>query len=462
MIAMAGFIAEEIAVRCRHTLSLNCLRIGIILIISGITLQAGTQVSNITVLPERFVGAKIACHQGGKFLAALFFKEFESEGGKVKYGASLEVWELDKTMRPHRLLFQESEQSGVIYVGHLLWVGDNLLYTVLTGFPSFKEFVEYANRQVKEDPMRSARIGYYKQHYQLRLWHPGADSGKIVRIGVLGIGRDRKYFLLSSPLKDQFVLLDPEDEWDNVISKMPRSFEETRHRYVWERIIQVCKITEGKGVEVIRTLHIPGVKADPEVIGFSSEGRFLMVKAYFNPHLIKSPSFFGGPPYLLIDLMNGSVMKWKLSEEMSKFNIEFGLLSGGKLIVLKGSSGILNIKYMDLEGKLLKEYNLGEKLYEKMIGSTVAKHLKKHFGVLLPHYEAWTQDGNGLILQMGGYVWYLDIPSLTMRQIAEGVWIEKVLQWVGDKYLLIQWRPYSLSDKISQKTPVSLCFLRVK
>jgi len=433
----------------------------ITLIISGTTVKSASQIPNLTILPDRFNEAKIVCHPKGKFLASLFFKEFESEKGKVRYGASLEVWEFDKTMSPRRLLFQESEQpGGVVYIGHLIWVGDNLLYTVLTGFQSFKEFTEYANRQVAKDPFKSARIGYYKQHYELRLWFPGTNRAKIVRKGVLGIGgRGRKYFLLSSPIKDQFVLLDPEDEWNKVISGMPQNFEETRHRYLWERIIQICKI-ERKRVKILKTLHIKGIEADPEVIGFNSDGRFLVVRAYFNPKMIKSPNFFGSPPYLMIDLMRGSVSVWEFGNKISeKIGISFGLLSTNKIIILYGLRETLNIKYTDWKGNILKEYTINDKQFKKMLGFDTYERLKKLYGVVAPLYEAWTSDGKKLIMHDGGYVWSLDINSLTMKKITKGIWIEKALQWINDRYLLIQW--YSYPRDISHKLSFSLGFLKI-
>jgi hypothetical protein len=460
MKAMAEFIAVEIGVRCKHTLSLNLV---ITLIISGTTLKAVSQIPNLTILPDRFNEAKIVCHPKGKFLAALFFKEFESEQGRVRYGARLEVWELDKTMYPYRLLFQESEQPGeVVYIGHLIWVGDNLLYTVLTHFQSFKEFIEYANRQVTKDPFKSARIGYYKQHYELRLWFPGTNRAKIVRKGVLGIGgKGRKYFLLSLPIKDQFVLLDPEDEWNKVISGMLRNFEETRHRYLWERIIQICKIERQK-VKVIKILHIKGINADPEVIGFSSNGRLLVLRAYFNPQMIKSPSFFSGPLYLLIDLMNGSVSMWKFGNKIDKeIGINFGLLSTNEIIVLHGLGEALNIKYVDWKGNILKEYTITEEQFKKMIGYDTYEQLKNLYGIAAPLYETWTPDGKKLIMQNGGYVWSLDINSLTMKQITKGIWIEKVLQWIGNRYLVIQWYPYIFPEDISHKPSFSLGILKI-
>ena len=115
------------------------------------------------------------------------------------------------------------------------------------------------------------------------------------------------------PIEGQFLLLDPGDEWDKVISGMPR--EEIRHRYWWERIIQICKI-ERREVKVIKTLHVRGVDIDHEVIGFTSNGRLLVLRAYFNPQMIKSPSFFGGPPYLLVDLTNGSVSVWEFGNKI--------------------------------------------------------------------------------------------------------------------------------------------------
>jgi hypothetical protein len=428
------------------------------LIIWGTTVKDTLHVPNFTILPARFNKAKIVYHPKGKFLAALFLKELtlriedEYEGEKVKvgYGARLEVWELDKNMYPYRLLFRESEQPwGVAaIIPHLIWVGDNLLYTVVTHFPSLthfqslKEVAEYACQGTK-DPFE-----VYKKHYELRLWFPGANRAKVVRKGICGISSRGKEKIFPMPIEGQFLLLDPGDEWDKVISGMPR--EEIRHRYWWERIIQICKI-ERREVKVIKTLHVRGVDIDHEVIGFTSNGRLLVLRAYFNPQMIKSPSFFGGPPYLLVDLTSGSVSVWEFGNKISEeIGIKFGLLSTNEIIVLKGigeMEGVnLNIKYIDLEGNILKEYTITKEQFKKMIGETIGydtyERLKKLRGIVAPLYEAWTPDGRKLVMHDCGYVWSLDIDSLTMKLITKGVWIEKALQWIDNRYLVIQWCPY--------------------
>jgi hypothetical protein len=420
------------------------------LIISGTTVKDTLHVPNFTILPARFNKAKIVYHPKGKFLAALFLKELtlrtedEYEGEKVKvgYGARLEVWELDKNMYPCRLLFRESEQPwGVAaIIPHLIWVGDNLLYTVLTHFPSlthfqsFKEVVEYARRVIKG----------LKDPYELRLWFPGANRAKVVRKGICGINIEGKEKFFPMPIEGQFLLLDPEDEWDKVVSGMPR--EEIGHRYCWERIIQICKI-EGQEVKVIKTLHVKGVDIDYEVIGFTSNGRLLVLRAYFNPQMIKSLCFFGGPPYLLVDLTSGSVSVWEFGNKISEERIEFGLLSTNEIIVLNNDieemGGLnLNIKYIDLEGNILKEYTITGEQFKKMIGYDASERLKKLTGVVAPLYEAWTPDGRKLVMHDCGYVWSLDINSLTMKLITKGVWIEKAHQWIDNRYLVIQWCPY--------------------
>ena len=133
----------------------------------------------------------------------------------------------------------------------------------------------------------------------------------------------------------------------------------------------------------------------------------------------------------------------KISEE---YGIELGLLSTNEIIVLKGIGEALNIKYVDLEGNILKEYTITDEQVKKMIGYDASERLKKLTGVVAPFYEAWTSDGRKLVMHdcgfVGGYVWSLDIDSLTMKLITKGVWIEKALQWIDNRYLVIQWCPY--------------------
>jgi hypothetical protein len=223
------------------------------------------------------------------------------------------------------------------------------------------------------------------------LWFPGANRAKVVRKGICGISIKGKEKIFPMPIEGQFLLLDPGDEWDKVISGMPH--EEIRHRYWWERIIQICKI-ERREVKVIKTLHVRGVDIDHEVIGFTSNGRLLVLRAYFNPQMIKSPSFFGGPPYLLVDLTSGSVSVWEFGNKISEeYGIEFGLLSTNEIMVLKGIEEGLNIKYVDLEGNILKEYTITDEQFKKMIGYDASERLKKLTGVVVPFYEAWTSDG---------------------------------------------------------------------
>jgi hypothetical protein len=116
---------------------------------------------------------------------------------------------------------------------------------------------------------------------------------------------------------------------------------------------------------------------------------------------------------------------------------------------------------VDWKGNILKEYTITEEQFKKMIGYDTYEQLKNLYGIAAPLYEAWTPDGKKLIMQNGGYVWSLDINSLTMKQITKGIWIEKVLQWIGNRYLVIQWCPYIFPEDISHKPSFSLGILKI-
>jgi len=64
-------------------------------------------------------------------------------------------------------------------------------------------------------------------------------------------------------------------------------------------------------------------------------------------------------------------------------------------------------------------------------------------------------------MHQGGYVWSLDIDSLTMKRVTKGIWIEKALQWINDKYLLIQWCPYTFLTDTSRELSFSFGFLKI-
>ena len=306
--------------------------------------------SGIIPLPDSLSEALIIPDGKGRFIAALHFKKETFKDEPIVYGASLEVWEFDKSMRIRRLLFKEQVSSGrVVYIGAPIWVGENLLYTVLVGFKSFKGFLQKAIEARRKDFRKGYPLGYDRERFQLKLWRHGWQKSRVVRKGVLGMGRR----LLIPIDEEKFLIVDPEDTWLKVVMREGITKRELERKVWWHRVFEICAVTQSGEVRSLRKVDIFGLQRKMRIVGVAVEKDVLLAYSYYAP---KGEKFIFGPPsWVWVDLKNKKVTVAPFTgKEYLPSRVR--LLPNGVTIAWQPDIGFrLRLRYYDTEGNLIHE-----------------------------------------------------------------------------------------------------------
>ncbi|HIE53661.1 MAG TPA: hypothetical protein EYP90_00505, partial [Chromatiaceae bacterium] len=377
---------------------------GAVLNINGWS-QNNSKQTRIIELPKRFADAKILCSESGNYVAALFYDKCERKCDSIRYGARIEVWQLDESMRVKKMVFVDDKHTnGAVAIFHVIWVGENLIYAALCGFESFEAYLAL----IWDEGMKFWKL---LEHYELRLWKDGLKCPRVVKKGVLGL--IHSHLLLALPKRDEFLLFDPECEWAKVAMQIGRDNGKAfSHKYAWERIIQIYKVGLEGQVEVVRTIRVVGVLRNMKILGASPSGDALLVKTYRKQG--DRDSYFGEPPWLVIDLRDGTVTPMQLKVRNESF---FGMLPDGRLISEESDFQRVRVKYMCLKRKG-KIYH-AEVVMERVISYKEIERLL-NFQVKRPLPLTWTPSGDALVLARGGKMWLLEMKPLRIRQLVEG------------------------------------------
>lgn len=421
-------------------------------VLFGLLTYYNTQgIDRFSPLKENFPSVlAVKCNESGTMLALLRSKRFTTG---EEYSACLEVWSLKSNMQLDKLLFKEGEQEGVVFVHpDLMWLGDDLLYIVLPGKESFEQILDRWQKLRREDPfLGDPRFGADNtEQFELRLWNNRLKRSRTLMKGICGInGIERRVFL---PLhrEKSFVLIDPENEW-SIVRLSYTDPKIVTDLYNKQRIVQICELNGG-WLRILKTLTIDTIDPMDCIIGITPN----------NDKLIFLCTHFPTP--LNLQMLRLKLWRFKVASldigAIHRFDIELpvhgtcdAMLFNNYLRIIHSDIELFNVKYFDLKGKLVDQDVIPTIKIAKLVGESGA----------LP--ESLSPDGKYLIVQGGRKVWSIRVSDWKVNLLAEGVWIDDIVQWLDKGYIiLVIWHKptFTKPGTISPEPPKYWGFLKFK
>lgn len=388
----------------------------------------------------------IKCNESRTMLALLRSKRFTTG---EEYSACLEVWSLKSNMQLDKLLFKEGEQEGIVFIHpDLMWLGDDLLYTVLLGKESLEQVLNRWQKLSNENPLLGdPRFGADNiEQFELRLWNNRLKRSRTLMKGICGIDRDRVFLPLHR--EKSFVLIDPENEW-SIVRSLYTDPKIVIDLYDKQRIVQICELN-GEQLQILKTLTIDTVDPSDYIVGITpNDNKLIFLCKHF-------------PIPLDLQILRLKLWRFRVASldigAIYGFDIQLPVhgtceakLFNNYLRIIHSDTELFNVKYFDLKGELADQNVIPTIKITRLVGESGA----------LP--ESLSPDGKYLIVQGGRKVWSIRVSDWRVNLLAKGIWIDRIVQWLDKGYILVIWHKptFTKLGTISPEPPKYWGFLKI-